>query len=128
MLTKIHLLICLIAAISVCVLNIINDVPFESATINLITIIVLFYFFGFAAKYYLGKHVFPPKIEENEVASEAESEAMEEAGESKERILQDEFDENSEGTTLTEIPEEVKPRSRRPKKPVTVLAESEADE
>lgn len=128
MLTKIHLLICLIAAIAVCVLNLANNVPFENAVINLITIIVLFYFLGFAVKYYLNKHVFTSKIKAEE--DSAQGKTVKKAEESK--MPEENLEDYSPADSLSgheDLSNNFAPsKDRRPRKPVPVGVEAEANE
>ena len=120
MLKKLHLLICIIAAIVVCILNLANDVPFENAATNLITIIVVFYILGVGAKYYLSKYVFPPEPEEEQLEeaevledSPAEPAPVPVAAPTNQEDFLDDF---------------VVERRRQPRRPVAVSIENEEDQ
>ena len=128
MLTKIHLLICLIAAIVVCILNLANNVPFENAVINLITIIVLFYFLGFAVKYYLNKHVFTPEIKSEEDSAQDEDVKSQEEFNMSDENLRD-YSPADVLDNHEDLPDDfVSAKNRKPKRPVSVGVEAETSE
>ncbi len=82
MLEKIQIYICIVAALVVSIINVIQNVSLTDMAIRLISIIILSYFVGLIVKLYLSTKVFPKEEEliadlNNEV-TEAENESSDE--------------------------------------------------